>query len=405
MIDPGSDTNFIRHEFAEALGLQGEDYQLRLKVVDREARSLDTKKYTMEVEDKYGNHHTVLALGLESITVLPPDPDLSPIKELVEHLPGAVLDRPQGRVDILLGLKNSALHGRTVAQWENLRLLESPIGCGWSLRGSHPGLSTTGQDVSTPGQDVSTPGQGVSTAGQDVHWSSVHCSPQGSRRDGEYEGSDKPELRDEGKLGRLGGRPDPPSRPLLHEDKLPGLVAGGQVVCRLRQEGKLVLLHEVKLCQDESGQKIEKLARARIDVCSTLLLLLLLLSDLSVWKSKPEIQAIYVLLLLLVWVQKVCTKFGIAVEFYKYSQRYEALDINYVRKGRNGSCGLRELKWRATGAESPQEIFISCEPRNLKSEETLNLASLDPGFYVGLPDMEDMDMEDATNQNSEMRVN
>ena len=38
--------------------------------------------------------------------------------------------------------------------------------------------------------------------------------------------------------------------PLLHEDKLPGLGAGGQVVGRLRQEGKLALLQEVKLCQN-----------------------------------------------------------------------------------------------------------------------------------------------------------
>ena len=38
-----------------------------------------------------------------------------------------------------------------------------------------------------------------------------------------------------------------PSPPLLHEVKLSGLVAGGPLVCRLCQEGKLVLLHEVKL--------------------------------------------------------------------------------------------------------------------------------------------------------------
>ena len=69
----------------------------------------------------------------------------------------------------------------------------------------------------------------------------------GSQRDGDNEGRDKPKLRDEGKLGRLGGRIGPPSRPLLHEDKLPGLVAGGQVVCRLRQEYKLALRYEVKL--------------------------------------------------------------------------------------------------------------------------------------------------------------
>ena len=140
MVDPGSDTNFVRHEFAQAIGLTGEECQFNLKVVDRDARPLTTRRYTLEIQDKDGNRHSVSALGLDSITVLPPDPDLAPIQGLVKHLPPAVLDRPQGDVDILLGLKNSALHGRTVEQWDNLRLLESPLGCGWSLRGSHPDL-------------------------------------------------------------------------------------------------------------------------------------------------------------------------------------------------------------------------------------------------------------------------
>ena len=33
MIDNGSDTNFVRHEFALSLGLQGEPHRCRLKVV------------------------------------------------------------------------------------------------------------------------------------------------------------------------------------------------------------------------------------------------------------------------------------------------------------------------------------------------------------------------------------
>ena len=42
MIDPGSDTNFVTHEFARSLGLQGVTCHFRLKVVDREARPLET---------------------------------------------------------------------------------------------------------------------------------------------------------------------------------------------------------------------------------------------------------------------------------------------------------------------------------------------------------------------------
>ena len=140
MIDPGSDTNFVRQGFAQQLGLRGEPCQFRLKVVDREARPIKTVKYQLEVEDKFGRRHLIEAMGLETITTLPGDPDLSPIQKLVEGLPPDVIDRPQGEVDVLLGLRNSALHGSTVQQWDNLRLLESPLGCGWSLRGTHPDL-------------------------------------------------------------------------------------------------------------------------------------------------------------------------------------------------------------------------------------------------------------------------
>ena len=141
MIDPGSDTNFVRHGFAEQLGLVGEPCTFRLKVVDREARPINTARYQVEVEDCAGQRHTVYAMGLDTITVLPPDPDLSPLQDLLRGYPDAVLNRPQGEVDLLLGLRNSALHGHTEKQWDNLRLLRSPLGCGWSLRGTHPDLS------------------------------------------------------------------------------------------------------------------------------------------------------------------------------------------------------------------------------------------------------------------------
>ena len=104
MIDPGSDTNFITHSLAAKLQLQGQPYQFKLKVVDLEARPIQTARYRFQVEDRFGNKHTIQAMGLESITTLPSDPDLSPIQHLVESYPPDVLNRPQGEVDILPGV-------------------------------------------------------------------------------------------------------------------------------------------------------------------------------------------------------------------------------------------------------------------------------------------------------------
>ena len=57
-------------------------------------------------------------------------------------------------------------------------------------------------------------------------------------------------VRNDGKLEGLGrGSPDAPPSPLLHEVKLPGLVAGGFDVARLWQKPKLPLHHEVKLLE------------------------------------------------------------------------------------------------------------------------------------------------------------
>ena len=90
MINPGSDTHFVKHEFARKLGLCGEPCQFRLKVVDREARPIKTARYSIKIEDKDGKRHSVYAMGLETITVLPPDPDMSPLLGLLAGYPDAV---------------------------------------------------------------------------------------------------------------------------------------------------------------------------------------------------------------------------------------------------------------------------------------------------------------------------
>ena len=91
--------------------------------------------------------HEISALGLASITTLPPDPDLSPLLPLLGDVPEAVLHRPQGRVDLLVGLRNSGLHGKDVHECGNLRILKARLGCGWAIRGTHESLqfSSTSQ--------------------------------------------------------------------------------------------------------------------------------------------------------------------------------------------------------------------------------------------------------------------
>ena len=147
MVDSGSDTDYVRHDFARELGLTGEPHVCRIKVVDMDYRTVHTAKYGLTVEDIDGEQHAVAAQGLGSITTLPPDPDLTPLLPLLGDVPSQVFDRPQGRVDVLIGLRNSKLHGKDVREWGNLRLLRSRFGCGWAVRGTHELLKYPSQSV------------------------------------------------------------------------------------------------------------------------------------------------------------------------------------------------------------------------------------------------------------------
>ena len=146
MVDSGSDTDYVRHEFAKELGLTGEPHLCRIKVVDMEYQTVKTAKYALEVMDNEGEKHDIAAQGLASIATLPPDPDLTPLLPLVGSASEAIVNHPQGRIDVLLGLRSSKLHGRDERDWGNLRLLRTKLGNGWAVRGTHEFLQFTTLD-------------------------------------------------------------------------------------------------------------------------------------------------------------------------------------------------------------------------------------------------------------------
>ena len=141
--------------------------------------------------------------------------------------------------------------------------MESPLGCGWSLRGTHRDLTYPAVGVSP---SLSADAYTLGSTDHDDRRPTSRC-PDGSGGGGQdgaaavirrLQGVVGPSpVRNDVKLGGLGlpaagdspaltitGSPSPP---LLQEDKLSGPVAGGTSFVRLRQEGKLTLQHEVKL--------------------------------------------------------------------------------------------------------------------------------------------------------------
>ena len=57
MIDSGSDTDYVRHDFAKELGMEGEPHVCRIKVVDMDYRTVNTAKYALTVIDIDGLQH------------------------------------------------------------------------------------------------------------------------------------------------------------------------------------------------------------------------------------------------------------------------------------------------------------------------------------------------------------
>ena len=70
------------------------------------------------------------------------------IAEAAKLFSQAALDelrRPDGNVDVLVGINVASLHPTVVDLAGNLRLLKSRFGKGWVLDGTHPSIETKGR--------------------------------------------------------------------------------------------------------------------------------------------------------------------------------------------------------------------------------------------------------------------
>ena len=148
--DPGSNMNFITHDLAGRLQLQGTKTNIYLKVVDSEYQAKEVKIYQLGVEDGAKKVHWMEAVGVSSITDAVPLVKEETIKEVFPEIKKEALQRPVGPVDLLLSMTERELHsggGRIVGK---LRLAETILGCGQVLTGVVPGQAGAreGEEVS-----------------------------------------------------------------------------------------------------------------------------------------------------------------------------------------------------------------------------------------------------------------
>jgi hypothetical protein len=111
--------------------------------------------YTFNLVDRQGYAHTVRAVGINSISDTGPVPDMTPIRALFPGFPAATFRRPQGEVDVLLGMNNRRLHPNGVKDVEDLRMMKSRIGPAYLITGSHPALTHRGSSILPEARDLS----------------------------------------------------------------------------------------------------------------------------------------------------------------------------------------------------------------------------------------------------------
>jgi len=80
--------------------------------------------------DRLGNKHLLKVFSMESITSSMDFVQLDGIMHKFPDLRPSSLKRPEGQIDLLIGLDKSSLHPKAVRSVEDLTLYESLFGTG-----------------------------------------------------------------------------------------------------------------------------------------------------------------------------------------------------------------------------------------------------------------------------------
>ena len=156
LFDPGSTATLITHNFAEKLGLVGNKVTYYLKVVGQGYTKKETQSYKVPLVDRIGKQWVLDVLGIEAITSVDGEIDLSAVKSRFPNAPAKVFHRPAGAVDLLVGSNYEALQPYDGVLSGGLRLLESHFGVGKVLSGTDVKISTVGCNMTTEARHMSS---------------------------------------------------------------------------------------------------------------------------------------------------------------------------------------------------------------------------------------------------------
>ena len=135
--DTGATISIMRKEWARKAGLKGKPMDEEVITVRGDCKTWKTETYNVPLLTRDGRMVEVLAMGMDQVTE-----SLHP----VDHRPGAklfpgvdpdALVIPEGKVDLLIGIKQAEVFPREIKRIGSLRLMESQFGSGYLLDGAH----------------------------------------------------------------------------------------------------------------------------------------------------------------------------------------------------------------------------------------------------------------------------
>ena len=132
--DSGSDVSLITHKAAARLDTRGRDVDVSIVGVGNNAVVLKSKEYSIPLVDLEGKLHNICAFGMDEITSSVRHICMEQIAARFPNIKTTDISRPEGGVDMLIGVDHCAILPTVVDTVENIQLLKGPFG--YYVRGS-----------------------------------------------------------------------------------------------------------------------------------------------------------------------------------------------------------------------------------------------------------------------------
>ena len=121
--DSESNTNLVRHAYAQQLGLPGTQVTQHLQVTGKQPKQWETFAYRVPLCTTTGKIEHVLAFGIFAITADLPPINLARVAPLFNGVQLKDIQKPTGKVDLLLSIHEARLFPNHVLHSHDLSLI------------------------------------------------------------------------------------------------------------------------------------------------------------------------------------------------------------------------------------------------------------------------------------------